>query len=177
MSEDEDIVRTTVRMPRHLRDAAKAKTDHGELSEMVRGVYRRIAFGEDVEEHAQLEQELRRAREEKDDIRSEIRALQADLEEVERREARLEERLSEKNSRADKYDGALQTLEGMLMRGERVFVDHPVVKDAARVGGVPQEEVIEELQTRNPEIPDHAFVDGYLSDKDWDGVNGDGGDV
>jgi len=52
---------------------------------------------------------------------------------------------------------------------------HPGVKRAANTGEVGPEDVIEELQERNPEVPDYAFEDAIHTDRVWNGFD-DGGD-
>lgn len=168
---DDETVRVTHIVPEHVRDAAKGKTEHGELSEHVRNVYRRIAFGEDVAEHETVRMELERVRDEKDDIRRKIREFQSDLEAIERKEARLEEKLSQHTSRQDKYEGHLESLETQLAQGAHISTTHPGVERAANVADVEKDEVIEELQERNPSVPDHAFVDAMNTDRRWNGFN------
>ncbi len=170
----DDHVRVTHRVPSHVRDAAQDRTEHGELSEEVRSLYQRIAFGEEVAEHDTVRRELERVRDEKDDTRRQIRELQAELEELERRETRLEEKLSKHTSRQDKYEGHLEALETQLRDGTHIWPDHPGVKRAANTAEMEPEEVIEELQERNPEVPDYAFQDAMHADRVWTGF-GDGG--
>lgn len=172
---DEDTARVTHLVPEHVRDAAKDKTEHGELSEHVRNLYRRIAFGEDVAEHETVRMELERVRDEKDETRRQIRELQSDLEAIERKEARLEEKLSQHTSRQDKYEGHLEALETQLAQGAHISTTHPGVDRAANVGDVEKDEVITDLKERNPSVPDHAFVDAMNTNRRWNGFD-DGGD-
>jgi chromosome segregation ATPase len=157
-------------MPKHLREAAKERTDHGELSERVRDLYRRIAFGEEVADHESAQRELHRVREEKDEARSDIRDRQADLEALERKETRLEERLNEHKSREDEYQGHLKSIEAHLYDGGHVFPTHGLVKEASRTAECEPEEVIDDLKERNPKIPDYAFKQAMESDQAWYGV-------
>lgn len=173
---DEDVVRTTIRMPRNLRDEAKAQAEHGQLSEMVRDVFREIAFGEDINKREQYKRQLERIRDDKDDIRADIRDLQTELEKLEAQEARLEERLNETTSLRDKYDGMLEMLEHELYSGENIFAEHAAVKRAARTSNLEPDQVIEELKERNPEIPEYAFEPKMHADREWFGIDGYGGE-
>jgi len=172
---DEEVVRTTIRMPRNVRDEAKAQTEHGELSEMVRELYREVAFGEEINKREQYKKQLERVRDDKDEIRSKIRELQTQLDNLESKEARLEERLNETTSLRDKYDGMLEMLEHEIYSGENIFAEHAAVKRAARTSNLDPEEVIEELKERNPEIPEYAFVPKMHADREWFGIDGYGG--
>lgn len=172
---DEETVQVSHLVPEHVKDAAKEKTEHGELSEHVRNLYRRMAFGEDVAEHETVKMELERVRDEKDDVRRKIRDLQSDLEAIERKETRLEEKLNQHTSRKDKYEGHLESLETQLAQGAHISTTHPGVKRASNVGNVDKDEVITDLRERNPSVPDHAFVDAMNTDRRWNGFD-DGGD-
>lgn len=165
----DDTVRTTITMPRHLRDAAKENAEHGELSERVRSLYRRIAFGEDVDQHETVKLELERVRSDKDDVRAQIRDLQAELDRLETKEARLEEKLSKHTSRQQKYEGHLESLETLLYDGVHVDEEHPGVEKAANAAQVSPSDVIDDLRERNPQIPDYAYLPINEADRRWNG--------
>lgn len=169
---DDDHVRVTHRVPEHVRESAQDQTEHGELSELVRGLYQRIAFGEEVEERESLKKELERARDKKDDVRAEIRELQAELQSIETKETRIEEKLSEFVEDEQKYIGHLESLESQLYEGTNIDSGHGGVKRAANIGKCEPEDVINDLRDRNPEIPDYAFEKALHSDDDWGGVEG-----
>jgi len=80
-------------VPEHVREAAKANAEYGELSEKVRVLYETIAFGEEIGQRTQLERELQSVREKKDKKRAKVRELQTEIENLERREMRLEIKL------------------------------------------------------------------------------------
>lgn len=158
MSDDNDeIVRVNHRVPEHIRDAAQSQTQHGELSEMVRELYQSVAFGTGWDANDSIKVELERTRAEKDKVRGQIRSLQAQLETVEKKEARLEEKLSKQSSQQDRYEGHLESLESLLGSGQHIWESHPTVEAAAEAGGVPEESVLEELQERNPDVPERQF--------------------
>lgn len=169
---DDDTVQVKHLVPEHTRDAAQDRTEYGELSELVRGLYQRIAFGEEVEERESLKKELQRVRNEKDDIRGQIRGLQAELQTIETKEARLEEKLSEFTDDEQKYIGHLESLESRLYDGSNITPGDGGVESASNVGKCDPEEVIEDLKERNPEIPEYAFEEVRHTDEEWAGVEG-----
>ena len=107
MSNDEPNVKVAHRVPEHIRDAAQGQTKHGELSEMVRELYQSVAFGTGWDVNDSVKIELERTRSEKDKLRGHIRTLQAQLETVEKKETRLEEKLQQQSSKEDRYEGHL----------------------------------------------------------------------
>lgn len=171
MTGKDEFVRVGHRVPGHLRDAAQANTEHGELSEMVRSLYRRIAHGDSDGGAESIAIELERVRAKKDELREEVRKLQNELQSLEQQETRLEEKLTTHRSRQDKYEGHLESLEQQLRNGTRVFAEIPSVQQAGSTAGKSPEEVIEDLKERNPIIPDHAFESGLHTTRKWEGVD------
>lgn len=168
---NDEMVRTTLLVPEHVKEAAKRNTERGEISTELRRTYRKLAFGEAVEREDTERQRLQELREEKDDIRSKIRNLQADLEELEREEARLEERLQNRESREQKYETILETLESELYDGANITVHRSSVKNAADLKEVTPKEVVEEIKERNPAVPDHAFKPPMETNEEWNGID------
>ena len=152
------------------KELAKEKLDHGELSTELRETIHRVAYGEEISKRERLHKQLADIRDEKDSKRAQIRELQAEVEELESKEARVENRLEGMERREDKYDATLELLEETLYAGGRVFEDHGQVMKAAKIGGKEPADVIEELQERNPSVPDHAFVQKLHTNKEWTGL-------
>lgn len=176
MSDDDEMLRVSHRVPSHVRDAAQAQTEHGELSKMVRSLYKRIAFGDTDGGAEAVEIELERVRAEKDEIREEIRSLQQELQTLEQQETRLEEKQSKHRSRRDKYEGHLESLEEQLYDGTHLDPGHPSVVAAAEVIGASPGDVVEDLKDRNPGIPDGAFMEMRATDVEWTGVQAEEAD-
>ena len=173
MSEDE-YVRVSHRMPARLRDAARSAAEYGELSDRVRATYKTVAYGEAEGRSSELQLELETVRDRKERLRGEIRELQSELDTVESREARLEERLAEVQRRGERYEGHLESIETQLRGGTHIFPELPAVQRAAQTSNNTPAEVIAELQERNPEIPDHAFVRADKAPKPWRGLGDPG---
>lgn len=151
---------------------ARDELNHGELSERLRELVNKIAFGEEVSEREQLERHRDELRQRKDKIRAEIRRKQADLDEIEQELTRIEERMDHLDTREDEYESKLEMLEQHLADGGHVFPDYNPVANAANAGGVGPEDVIEVLKERNPDIPEHAFQPGYKANDRWRGFKG-----
>lgn len=168
---DVNWVRCSFRSPETLRDAAKREADHGQLSEEFRAVLQRIAYGEEVQHQEALRKELRKVRDEIDDIDAQLRDLRSKKEAAQRREARLEEQVQHTDSRKQKYEGQLESLESLLLDGTHIAPDNPIVKKAAGLMKISPEDVITDLRERNPAVPDHAFVPYQEADQEWNGIN------
>lgn len=153
------------------KEAARDKLDHGELSEELRKYTRRIAFGEEVSEREQVERRLNEIRERKDELRSDRREIETELEEIEQEETRLEERIGNLSTREDQYRAQLEMLEDLLLDGTRVTPHHAQVKRAAATGETDPRGVVEDLRSRNPSVPEHAFVEKLHSNKEWWGIS------
>lgn len=163
--------RVSHRVPKHIRDAAQNQTEHGELSELVRDLYRRVAHGDASGGLDSVELELQRVRKEKDQLRGQIGELQNELKSLEQEETRLEEKLTNRRSKQDKYEGHLESIEADLRGGMYLDDDNERLKRAGRAVGKPPQAVIEDLKERNPDVPDHAFEQAYKNpDKEWHGV-------
>jgi len=172
MSDRDDEVRFNVKMPSRLRDDAKRNSERGELSEGVRDLFRRRAYGEAATsgntELERMQAELRDVRNRIDDLRRERRQIDAEIESQETRETRLEERLSALEEKNDEFGTVIETLETMLKDGARIFPER--VDDDLN-----SDEVIQELKNRNPDIPDMAYElanvheqNDWRKNTDWD---------
>ena len=154
MSDKDDDVRFNVKMRRQLRDDAKRNTERGELSEDVRDLFRRKAYGEaGTSKNTELEQkqaELDDVRDRVDELRRERRKIDAEIESQESRATRLEEQISRMEEQTDTFDTVVATLESMLLDGARIFPER--VDDE-----LDSKRVINELKDRNPDVPDYAF--------------------
>lgn len=167
MSED---VRFNVQMPKQLREDAKENTQRGELSEEVRELFRRKAYGMGAGERPskteQLKAELREVRTRIDDKRHERDKIDAEIQSLETRAARLEERLSELKEERSEMEQSLDVLENMLQNGERMW---PVrIKNAVDVDHDTAKELYQQLRAENAELPDAAFEEpGVHTPTDW----------
>jgi chromosome segregation ATPase len=140
-----------------VKQKLKRDLEHGELSERLREEANRIAYGSETAERERVQRELVELREERRDLNDEISSLQHERDEVERKIERAEHRLSELEDKAGEYDGVLAMLEEDLSEGARVFHGTEKVKRAAEIGNCDPEDVIADLQERNPNVPDLAF--------------------
>jgi len=168
----DDRAQIGFKIDKHAKELAQEKLEFGELSKILRGEVHRVAFGEEISKRERLDQRLQELREEKDELRSEKRQIETDIEEVETKITRVDSQREGLERQEDRYEASLEMLEETLAEGGRVFEDHGQVMKAAKIGGKEPEDVVEELQERNPSVPDHAFVQALHSAKEWDGVEG-----
>lgn len=167
---DEPTARVTHEVPESVYQDAKQVAEWGERTEYVRMAYRTLAYGDAEGSRSRLQFELERVREQKDNVRARIRDLQAELEDIEQRETRLEERLDKAKTADEKYKGHLESLETNLRDGMNVYPGHGAVERAASIGNKTPEEVVDDLQERNPSLPAHAFIRADRADIPWRGV-------
>lgn len=167
---DDDTVRYNVQMPKQLREDAKANAERGELAGEVRDVFRRKAYGmggeETPSEIEQTKAELREVRDQIDEFRAKRDRIDRKIQTKESRVTRLEERLSELKDERSEVNAKLDVLENMLRNGERMW---PVrIKNAVDVDRGTAEELYQELQARNGELPPVAFEEPDIdTPADW----------
>lgn len=156
MSDDEKVQTTTL-MKRHVRDTAHEKTEHGEMSERVRALYREVAYGEVYDEREQLQTRLDNLTEKLAEKRRKKNDLESDISDIEAKVDKVQRRLSEQNTESAEYKAHLESIESMLHDGQRVTTQMSAVETAAEKKGVTREDVIEQLKERNPDVPEAAF--------------------
>jgi len=144
--------------PRESVEKVKSDLEHGGLSRILRERLEEAAYGVEVAERTRVKENLRDLREERRGIESKISKLQNDREEKDREIERLEQKLDRLAEQDGEYDGHLQSIEANLHDGKSVFTGHPLVKSAADAGDCDETDVIQDLQERNPELPESQFV-------------------
>lgn len=169
--EDDELVQVNHLVPKSVKDDAHDAAEHGELSDAVRDAYRIVAYGGEVAGSHRLEQELKHVGYEKKHVERQLTSLQERLADIERRESEIQDRIESVESSSERFETALNELESQLREGMNVFPSHGLVQEVADAGSKTPEEVIELLKERNPEIPDHAFVDQRSADKAWLGLD------
>lgn len=168
MSDRDSQINFTIE--REAKELAKDRLEHGELSTILRRRVHEVAFGEEVSRHTRLEQRLASLRDRKDELRSERRGIEAAIEDVEQKITRVEEQMGQLDKREDRYEAALEMLEETIYGGTRVDPGHGQVEKAAKIGQCDPSDVIDDLQERNPSVPEHAFVQSMHSDREWPGL-------
>lgn len=169
MTEGEEV-RFNVKMPKELREDAKRNTQRGELSQEVREVFRRKAYGMGSEGVAS---ELDQALAELEEVRVSINKAKLERDKInakitskEKREARLEERVERLRQEREEMNQVVNTIENMLQEGDRMFPTR--IKNAADVDESTAVEIHQELKDRNPDLPDVAFQEpGIHAPTDW----------
>lgn len=170
ITEDGELVQVSHLVPKSLKEAAQANAKHGELSEVVRDAYRVVAYGGSYAETGRLEQEIRKVQSDRERVAEKLDELQSELELLEQREAELQEHLDQAETVDEQVESLLAEMEEMIYAGEPVFPDHGKVQTTAGLAGTSEEEIIERLQTRNPELPAAAFTARIDSEEAWTGT-------
>lgn len=148
------------RMDEATVDRAKQKLEHGEMSERLRQTLTAIAHGADAGERERVKGRLQDARQERDELKSEIDTKQQQLQTKTREIERLEERLDALMDKESEYDGFLQGIEQDMVDGMHVFHGHAKIERAAELGGCSQQDVLDDLRERNPSLPAQQFERG-----------------
>lgn len=143
--------------PKNTVETAKAKLNHGEMSERLRKTLEEIAHGKDVAEQTRVKERLKKEREERREIEREIRDKQQERDEKDRIIERLEEKLDTLSEQEGEYDGFLQSIEADLHDGKHVWKDHGKIEEAAELVDCRPKDVIEDLKERNPNLPESRF--------------------
>lgn len=168
--DDEELVQVSHLVPKSVREDAQENSGHGDLSDAVRMAYRTIAYGDDYQNTTRLKQRLERAKNEYRRLVEEKEAIEAEMHDCEERIRSLREQLDEAQKADERYEQLLEELEEKLYAGSHVFPNHGDVIEAAEIGSVSEQEVIDELRERNPEIPEDAFVPASEAEFEWTGT-------
>ena len=149
-------------------EQAKDGLDRGELSKELRATVERLAYGADVAQETRLTDQLRTLRENRREKRQERDNIETELEELNRKIERVEQRLDNLREQEGQYDGVLAMLEEDLHSGVRILGGSDKIKRAAELGDCSVDEVIEDLKERNPEVPEKAFRPAQAGEPaDW----------
>jgi len=138
-------------------DRFDSKTEHGEKTEILRQRVYEVAHGQDVAEKERVKDQLREKRNDRRELDREIQDMKNERDELDREIERLEERLDTLLEQDGEIDGALEVIESELHDGVRIYDGHTQVKEAARIGDMEPNDVIDRLKERNPSVPDEAF--------------------
>lgn len=183
--EEDETVSFAAKMPRRLREDAKRNTGHGELTEEIRNLFRRFAYGpeagQETSELDRLEAQLQEVRQHLDSLRYDRRQVDIEIETYETRATRLEEKVSALERRRSELDTKTETLETMLHNGDRWWPKR--IMNSINVDRSTAEKIHRELKERNPELPEDAFKVpavhqefDWKSSLDWQEPTGDGGE-
>jgi chromosome segregation ATPase len=142
-----------------VKEMAKKKLGHGGLTDRVNEVLYQVAHGAEVSERRRLKDELESKRKDKRDIEQDIDDLRHKRDELEREISNIEERLDAIMDQEGQYEGFFQSIENDLQNGRSFWPQHPKIQEAAEMGNVQPEQIIEDLKERNPNIPEIQFED------------------
>jgi len=147
-----------VQVPKHTKELAKSKLEHGGLSRVVREKLTQVAHGAETSERERIKDNLQELRDDRRQLKNKREAINDKLEELEIKIQRAEDRLDDLRDKEGEYEGALQMIEDeMHEQGARVFPEHKAVERAARLGECDELDVIRDLEDRNPDLPEEQF--------------------
>lgn len=149
--------RSTFLVDEQTLEQAKDGLERGELSKELRATVERLAHGEEVAEETRLTDRLKTLRENRRGLRQDRDSIETELDEVNRKIERVESRLDNLREQQGEYDGVLAMLEEDLHSGVRIIGGSAKVVKAANIGNCTKEDVVQDLQERNPDVPDKAF--------------------
>jgi chromosome segregation ATPase len=155
--QDKEMVPVNFKAPKEAYEQAKEELTFGEMSEELRGRIHEIAFGAQTTRREELRERLESLRSDKREIETEIQKKREERQETERKIERVESKLDNLRDKEGEYNGALEMLESELLDGNRLYSQHDGVKRAAQLGQKSKDEVLADLQERNPEVPSYAF--------------------
>lgn len=154
-----------------IHELAINRTEHGELAKMHRMVEYEAAFGETRTEYEQLKAEKEELEDEKDDVDARMRELRSRRESIERRLIRIDNRLENMDSIEDKIESKFESLETLVCSGMHLDKNHPLVEEAAQVADIHEEDVLDRLKDRLPNVPEYAFKPKMHAPKNWHGMS------
>jgi len=142
------------------KELIKRKLDHGELSDILREEVYAIAYGQEVGRRKKIQKRLEQIEQERIETREELERAKSKLSELNEERERLEQELANLSDIDQQYQDLLEEIEQeWLAEGKRVFVGHGKVEKAANLKGCDQEEIIQELKERNPNLPEKKFTE------------------
>jgi chromosome segregation ATPase len=170
MSDDTQLITAQIDAETHAM--LREMLEHGELSEIIRDVCQTVAHGEGWDRRMVIDnrieakqRKLRRAREERQRLETDIESMEADL-------ADLREKRRTVKTEAERYVGALWSLEQSFRAGDvgHLWPAHPRVEGLADQYDKDAEEVFEDLKERNPDVPGYAFQQVMYAERTFEGL-------
>ena len=152
------MAQVNVEVSQRTKELAKEKLNHGGLSDVIRDTLSRIAHGEATTERQKVQDELRDLRTKRKELKSDRAEIDEQLDLIEVKIERAEQRLNELQDKEGEYEGALTMLENeMQEKGMSVWPDHGKVKEVADIGSCSAGDVIGDLKERNNGFEDDRF--------------------
>lgn len=153
----EEMDQINVEVPARTKALAMDRLEYGEMTRRIREMFKQVAHGENVSRRQRVKDHLQDLRDERQEVKHERQMLNNRLEEIEREIERAEDELDAIRDRDGQYEGALETLGGIITDGQHVFKGHAQVRRAAEMGNCTQENVIADLKERHPDAPAEQF--------------------
>lgn len=155
----DDRKRLVAEVDSDAKDVLDEKLQHGELSEYVRDLVNTLAYGGGWDRQRAIDKQLKRKRDELNELRSQRRKIDADIEDIEDEIKQLEQDRDEIQTKEEQFEGALWSFEQSFRAGEIGHVDpeHGRLVSLAHEFDKQPSDVHNLLRQRNPDVPGYAF--------------------
>ncbi len=154
----DDTEQINVEVPSRTKELAKQELEHGGLTRVIREKLTQIAHGEEVSEIERVKDQLQELRDERRKLKHESYDIDQQLEKLDVQIERAENKLDQLRDKVGEYEGALRMLEEQMQNEDMsVFEGHGRIENAAEIGECSQQDVIDDLKSRNPDLPDSQF--------------------
>jgi len=170
INDNEKTEQVNVQIPKHTKEKAKKQLEHGGLTRVVRESLERVAHGEQTTERERVKDNLKELRDTRRDKVKDKQGLESEIEDLDLKIERAENRLDELDDKKGEYEGRLAMLVSQIEEDEmRVWPTHGKVVKIAEETNCTQEDVIADIRERNPTLTNLVFdVDPYENNKGVD---------
>lgn len=167
MNDDPPKKRVVAEVDEDAKEILDEKLAHGELSELIRDVVNTVAFGDGWDRRTVLDRRIEAKREDIEALRAKRRDINAKIETAENDLKTLQQKRERIETKDEQYAGALWSFEQSFRAGEvgHIYPKHSRIHQLAEEYNKDREDVFDELRERNPDVPDHAFVE--VGKADW----------
>jgi len=152
-------------IPQSTYRVVKERLDHGEITHEIRQLMDRLAHGDTTSRKKRLQDELEELRQKRETAQRKRNDLDKKIENLNSSIERAERKLDEVRDREGRYEATLEMIEnGPIEDGKHVFETHKQIQKAAEVGDCDPKDVLEDLKSRNPELPESRFSEKSAKD-------------
>ena len=172
MSSDDDIKQVIANVPEDIHQKAKDRLEHGGMTRVINEALETVAYGGTWDSRSAIDIQLNTKRQELKQARSERRAINTRIENLEDDISDLEQAREEQETEQDRLEGALWSFEQTFRSGEtRAVEENKQLQGIATEFRMDVEDVIDALRERNPDVPDAAFKPPALARGSWNGLS------
>lgn len=161
MSNREDRTIASAEVDSQAYETAKDRLPYGGISEEIRSLIERIAYGDELGQRSRLEQRLQELRNQRRELEEERREIDARIDNLGSRIQSVESEISQLSAEEERYEAKIEGLEYRLRNPDNghfhLTTELSSVAEIAKSSGKSPEGVVKDVRERNPDIPDYAF--------------------